>query len=110
MATQAMGNTQTTVAAEVNILKRAGFEAIPVTLDATAFTNNVCKAGAPIGSDGTIKNDANCKGILLHDVYDDRPQGSILKKAYVNDATITAHYGTAIASAARSALPMIVFE
>ena len=50
MAIQAMGNENITVVDEVNILKRPGFEAIPITLDSTAFTDGVCKAGAPIGA------------------------------------------------------------
>ena len=110
MAIQSMGNENITVADEVNILKRRGFEAIPITLDSSAFTNGVCKAGAPIGAGGVIKNDGDCLGILLFDVLHTRPQGTILKKAYVRDAVITEHYGTAISEAAKSALPMIVFE
>lgn len=110
MAIQAMGNENITVADEVNILKRPGFEAIPITLDSTAFTDGVCKAGAPIGAGGVIKNDKNCIGILLHDVPQTRPQGTILKKAYVRNDVITKHYGTAIADTAKAALPMIVFE
>ena len=51
MAIQAMGNENITVADEVNILKRPGFEAIPITLDSTAFRDGVCKAGAPIVSE-----------------------------------------------------------
>lgn len=110
MAIQSMGNENITVSDEVNILKRPGFEAIPITLDSTAFTNGVCKAGAPIGAGGVIKNDGDCLGILLFDVLQTRPQGTILKKAYVRDAVITEHYGTAIEEAAKTALPMIVFE
>lgn len=110
MAIQGMGYTRTTIDDEVSILKRPGYEGIPITLDSTAFTNGVCKAGAPIGADGTIQNDGDCIGILLRDVKSERPQGTILKKAYVNDAKITSHYGTAIDATAKAVLPMIVFE
>lgn len=110
MAIKEMRVSASTIADEVQILKRPGFEAIPITLDSTAFTNGVCKAGAPIGAGGVIKNDGNCIGILKEDVYEDRPQGTILKKAYVRNDVITAHYGTAIANTAKTALPMIVFE
>lgn len=110
MAIQSMGNENITVADEVNILKRPGYEGIAITLDSTAFTDGVCKAGAPIGAGGVIKNDKDCLGILLFDVLQTRPQGTILKKAYVRDAVITEHYGTAIDEAAKAALPMIVFE
>lgn len=110
MATQEMKVSASTIADEVQILKRPGFEAIPITLDSSAFTNGVCKAGAPIGAGGVIKNDKNCIGILKEDVYEDRPQGTILKKAYVRNDVITSHYGTAIADTAKAALPMVVFE
>ena len=110
MATQEMKVSASTIADEVQILKRPGFEAIPITLDSSAFTNGVCKAGAPIGAGGVIKNDKNCIGILKEDVYEYRPQGTILKKAYVRNDVITSHYGTAIADTAKAALPMIVFE
>lgn len=110
MAIQEMKVSSVIVTDEVNILKRPGFEAIPITLDSTAFTNGICKAGAPIGVGGIIKNDKNCIGILMNDVYADRPQGTILKKAYVRNAVITEHYGTAIADTAKAALPMVIFE
>lgn len=110
MAKQAMGVTNTTVADEVQILKRPGYEGIPMTLDTSAFTDGVCKAGAPIGADGTIQNDGDCIGINLFDVKSDRPQATLLKKGYVRDSVITSHYGTAIASTAKAVLPMIVFE
>lgn len=110
MAIQSMGITETTIADEVQILKRPGFEAIPITLDSTAFTGGVCKAGAPIGDGGVIKNDKSCIGILKEDVLQSRPQGTILKKAYVRNDVIKKHYGTEIAEAAKAALPMIVFE
>ena len=41
MAIQEMKVSATTIADEVQILKRPGFEAIPITLDSTAFTNGV---------------------------------------------------------------------
>ena len=110
MATQEMKVSASTIADEVQILKRPGFEAIPITLDSSAFTNGVCKAGAPIGAGGVIKNDKNCIGILKEDVYEYRPQGTILKKAYLRNDVITSHYGSAIADTAKAALPMIVFE
>lgn len=110
MAIQEMKVSAATVADEVQILKRPGFEAIPITLDSTAFTDGVCKAGAPIGKGGVIKNDGGCIGILKEDVLQERPQGTILKKAYVREDVITKHYGTEIAAAAKAVLPMIVFE
>lgn len=110
MAIKEMKVSAKTITDEVQILKRPGFEAIPITLDSTAFTDGVCKAGAPIGAGGVITNDKNCIGILKEDVFEDRPQGTILKKAYVRTDVITNHFGTAIAETAKAALPMIVFE
>lgn len=109
MAIQAMGSVNINVE-DVNILKRPGYEGIAITLDSTAFTSGVCKAGSPIGKDGKIHNDNQCVGILLHDVLHARPQATILKKAYVDNAKIKAHYGTEIAAAAKQVLPMVVFE
>lgn len=110
MAIQEMKVSATTIADEAQILKRPGFEAIPITLDSSAFTDGVCKAGAPIGAGGVIMNNGNCLGILKEDVPQTRPQGTILKKAYVRNDVITEHYGTAISDEAKAALPMIVFE
>ena len=57
-------NVQTTP----EILKRKlGAEYLaPITV--TEFANGVCKAGSPIGADGTIQNGAGAIGILLYDV------------------------------------------
>ena len=47
---------------------------------------------------------------LLHDVVEDRPQGTVLKKAYINTAVAEAHAGIEYAAAVKTALPMVVFE
>lgn len=109
MAIQPMGYVQK-VLSDVQILTRAEFEGTAITLDSTAFTDGVCKAGAPIGADGTIQNDGDCIGINLFDVAIDRPQATIIRKGYVNNALITTHYGTAIDATAKAVLPMIIFE
>ena len=70
----------------------------------------VVKAGTPIGATGTVDNTATVVGILLHDVTEDRPQGALLKKAYIDTAVAQTHSGVEIASAVKTALPMIVFE
>jgi hypothetical protein len=103
--------TKDSLTFETNILKRAEFEAIPITVAAALITSKTTvKAGTPIAADGTEANDATCVGLLLHDVTVKNPNGALLKKAYVNSALITASYGTAIASTAKAVLPMIVFE
>lgn len=102
-------------AGDVQILKRKPFEAVPMTLDFSAVStkvNNkkVVKAGTPIGATGTVDNTATVVGILLHDVYEERPQGTLLKKAYINTAVAEAHCGVEYAAAVKTALPMVVFE
>lgn len=104
-----------TFGAKVEILNRAEFEGVPVTLDFTAVTatengRKVVKAGTPIGVDGVSDNTEAVKGILLWDVYEDRPIGTALKKAYINTARAQAHSGVTISSEAKAALPMVVFE
>lgn len=106
---------QKTYAGDVQILKRKPFEAIPMTLDFTSVVEKangkkIVKAGTPIGSAGTADNTATVVGILLHDVTEDRPQGTLLKKAYINTAVAKAHSGVTIEAAVKTALPMIVFE
>lgn len=106
---------QTSYAGDVQILKRKPFEAVPMTLDFTSVSDKVnekkiVKAGTPIGASGTADNTATVVGILLHDVTEDRPQGTLLKKAYINTEVAQAHSGVTIAAAVKAALPMIVFE
>lgn len=107
---------QTEYAGDVQILKRKPFEAIPMTLNFTSVLDKlangkkVVKAGTPIGANGTADNTATVVGILLHDVTEDRPQGTLLKKAYINTAVAQKNSGVEISSAVKTALPMIVFE
>ena len=107
---------QTKYVGDVQILKRKPFEAIPMTIDFSSVSDKlangkkVVKAGTPIGATGTVDNTATVVGILLHDVTEDRPQGTLLKKAYINTEVAKAHSGVTIEAAVKTALPMIVFE
>lgn len=107
---------QTKYVGDVQILKRKPFEAVPMTLNfssvETKLANGkkVVKAGTPIGSAGVLDNTGTVVGILLHDVTEDRPQGTLLKKAYINTEVAKAHSGVTIEAAVKTALPMIVFE
>ena len=107
---------QTKYVGDVQILKRKPFEAIPMTLNFTSVTQKlangkkVVKAGTPIGKTGVADNTATVVGILLHDVTEDRPQGTLLKKAYIDETTAKNHSGVTIDAAVKTALPMIVFE
>lgn len=104
-----------THAGDVQILKRIPFEGIPMTLDfsnvsAGSDGKKVVKAGTPIGASGVADNTGAVVGILLHDVPEERPQGTLLKKAYINTAVAQTHSGVTYDSAVKAALPMIVFE
>lgn len=107
---------QTSYAGDVQILKRKPFEGIAKTLDFSSVSDTtesgkkIVKAGTPIGDAGTVDNSATVVGILLHDVTEDRPQGTLLKKAYINTAVAEKHTGITYDDAVKSALPMVVFE
>lgn len=98
------------VAGDVQILKRSPFEGVAITLDFAGVAEDVVKAGTPIGANGKADNSATAKGILLHDVSKDRPQGTILKKAYINKSVAEAHAGITYDAGIATALPMIVLE
>lgn len=107
---------QTNYAGDVQILKRKPFEGIAKTLDFSSVSDTtesgkkIVKAGTPIGDAGTVDNSATVVGILLHDVTEDRPQGTLLKKAYINTAVAEKHAGITYDDAVKTALPMVVFE
>ena len=107
---------QTKYVGDVQILKRKPFDGIPMTLDFTlvesklANGKKVVKAGTPIGAAGVADNTATVVGILLHDVTEDRPQGTLLKKAYINKAVAERHSGVTYDAGVKTALPMVVFE
>lgn len=116
---------ESSVTTQKEILKRKlGGELFePITLDSSSFTNGVCKAGSPIDKDGKFVNgrtasgggvsadDGNAVGILLNDVYDSNPNGTIVKAfACVNEANANENAGITIAAAVKTALPLIVFE
>ena len=106
---------QTEHLGDVQILKRKPFEGVAMTLDFSGVDTlengkKVVKAGTPIGATGAKDNTATVAGILLHDVTEDRPQGTVLKKAYINKSVAEKHCGITYAAAVKTALPMIVFE
>lgn len=103
-----------TVYRGTEILNRPnGWEGIAATLDFTDVVDTVdgvkiVKAGAPIGANGKAAT-SGAVGILLSDVFENRPIGTILKKGYLNKKRIEEHYGSDI-SGALADLPMIVLE
>lgn len=106
-----MNVKSTNVTTTPEILKRKlGAEyLVPVTI--TEFADGVCKAGSPIGSDGTIQNGASVEGILLYDVYEQNPNGSLIKgEAVINLANAEANSGLTINEAVKTALATVHFE
>ena len=104
-----------TYGGDVQILKRPPFEGIAITLDFTSVVagsdgRKVVKAGTPISAAGVAANSSSAIGILLFDVVSVRPQGTILKKAYLNTSVAQTHCGLTYDAAVKAALPMIVFE
>ena len=105
-----------TVYRGTEILNRPnGWEGIPLAIDFAAVTDEVdgakiVKAGTPISMAGVAANSADAAGILLSDVFDTRPVGTILKKAYINKQRAEDHSGVTIDAAVLTALPMIVLE
>ena len=93
------------------ILKRllGGELFVPVTI--TEFSNGVCKAGTPVDVNGAVANDATAEGILLYDVYEQNPNGSLIKgEAVVNLANAEANSGLTIDGAVKTALSTVHFE
>lgn len=108
-----------TISGGVEILNRPPYEGVSMTLDESEVFKaaDVVKAGSLIDKDGKVATSADVAvGILLYDVYKRRPQGTILKKAYVNLKRIKESIGDAYdgmygsLETIKAALPMIVFE
>lgn len=103
MARGDMGVVTQKVNSGVEILNRIPFEGVSMTIDFSGVSDTdaetgekVVKAGTPIDGSGKPQKTtpfAGAVGILLHDVYEGRPQGTILKKAYINHKRVTAHAG-----------------
>lgn len=78
--------------AGTEILNRPPFKGVPMTIDFSTTTagsdgKKVVKAGTPIDKDGKPVSATpwtGAVGILLVDVLEERPQGTILTDAYVN--------------------------
>ena len=102
-------NTNVTTTPEILKRKLGAEYLVPVTI--TEFSNGVCKAGSPIGSDGTSQNGASVAGILLYDVYEENPNGSLIKgEAVINLANAEANSGLTIETAVKTALATVHFE
>lgn len=115
MALEAMGYTARAVSGTVEILYNSEYVGNAMTLDASAFTDGVCKAGTPIAASGkkaetdTTAKTSNAVGILLHDVHQDRPQGTVVVGGYIDTAAAKAHSGVTYDDAVKAALKNVVF-
>lgn len=108
MAIQHMG-FEVAASTGVEILYYSNYTGKAITLDSAAFTEEICKAGTPIGADGTIANSASALGVLLHDVHQMRPQGTVVIGGYINTAAAQKHSGVTIAEEAKTAMKNVVF-
>lgn len=93
MARGDMAVENTTFGTGAEILNRPPFKGVSMTIDFTNATETdelgrkVVKAGTPIDKDGnpvTATPWTGAVGILLVDVIESRPQGTILTEAYVH--------------------------
>ena len=108
------------IGGRVEILNRSPFEGVPMTIDFTSVSTTdpdsgekVVRAGMPISAAGAeVKTTpwTGAVGILLHDVYESRPQGTILKKAYINETAAEANASVTYDDVLYKLFPMIVFE
>lgn len=82
----------TTFGTGAEILNRPPYKGVSMTIDFSTTTagsdgKKVVKAGTPIDKDGKpVKATpwTGAVGILLIDVHEERPQGTILTEAYIN--------------------------
>lgn len=122
MARGDMAVTNVAVGGAVEILNRKEFEGVSMTLDFTNVSANangeyVVKAGTPISKVGVPISESpwtGAVGILLHDVYKERPQGTILTEAYIHTGRAQANcgltYNAALVTAMNAAGCRIRFE
>jgi hypothetical protein len=93
----------------VQILYNSAYTARAITLDTAAFADGICKAGTPIAVDGKIANSNAAIGILLHDVYVERPQGTLVYYGTIRRDVAEAHCGLTYVDAMMAALKNVVF-
>lgn len=109
--------------AGAEILNRPPYEGVPMTIDFEDVTETsdsgekVVRAGTPIDKDGTPVSATpwnGAVGILLVDVYEHRPQGTLLTDAYIHTGRAQASsgltYDGALVTAMNNAGNRIRFE
>lgn len=106
--------TKTSITQPVEILKNDHYAGVPITLNFTsvvADTNGqkVVKAGTPINASGVADNTATAIGILLYDVYEGNPNGTIVVHGFIDTAKAQKHSGVTIDATAKGALKQVAF-
>lgn len=109
MAQAPMSYIRKEATASPEILWNSEYVGSAVTLDTAALADGVCKAGTPIGADGAIANSADALGVLLYDVYVERPQGTVVIGGYINTAVAQEHSGVTLTAEAKTAMKNVVF-
>lgn len=98
------------VPGSVEILYKSNYEAEAVTLDTAAFTDGVCKAGTPMTRNGTkAAGAADAFGVLLCDVYEERPQGTVVYFGTINTEVAQEHSGVTIDADTQAAMKNLLF-
>lgn len=119
MALGTMGYTRTAVGGDVEILYNSEYVGDALTLDTTAFTSGVCLAGTPIALTGKIAvttpateedpASSDVYGILLHDVYSERPIATVVIGGYINKAVAEEHSDVTYDATMMGTLKNVVF-
>lgn len=110
MAKAPMKTTAEVVSGDVEILYKSDYEAEAITLDTTAFTDGMCKAGTPMTRDGKKATGADdVFGILLKDVAESRPQGTVVYFGTINTEVAKDHSGVTVDAAMQAAMKNVVF-
>lgn len=101
----------------INVVSNEHFVAIPYHVDFSEVTEiaygevKVVKAGTPMAKNGikatVTEGKSNAIGILLHDVYDDNPNTSLIVHGFVDKAKAEKNTGETYDEATLAALPMI---
>ena len=93
----------------INVVSNEHFVAIPYHVDFSEVT--VVKAGTPMAKNGikatVTEGKSNAIGILMHDVYDDNPNTSLIVHGFVDKAKAEKNTGETYDEATLAALPMI---
>lgn len=103
----------------ISVVKNEHFVAIPYHVDFSKVTDvvygdlKVIKAGTPMAKGGvkaTLTNGkSNAIGILMHDVFDDNPNTSLVVHGFIDKDKAEKNTGEAYDETTMAALPMILF-